>query len=191
MATKTSDLSAVLPVADLARTPDTLHLSASAEERAAIAERFDLLGLERLEATLEPRRWQGGVRIDGRIVADALRRCVVTLEPVPEAIDERFARGFLPAHRLEEAESGAETELVLDPDLDDAPEALGDRIDLGEIAIEALGLALDPYPRAPDAPPLEARAAPPGETPMRDADTKPFASLAAWRAARDGGEPGE
>ncbi|MEM6491718.1 MAG: DUF177 domain-containing protein, partial [Pseudomonadota bacterium] len=55
----------------------------------------------------------------------------------------------------------------------DAPEPVdGDAIDLGELAAQALSLALDPHPRAPDAPDdasyAEADSAPPS----------PFAKLA-------------
>lgn len=125
----------------------TEHLTARPDERAALARRFGLLALDRLEAELTV-AWQGGgtlLALDGWLKAEAVQRCVVTLEPVPQKIEEslhlRFSR-HLPA--ADEAE-----EEGLDPE---APEPLPPGgLDLGEEVAQALSLALDPYPRAPGA----------------------------------------
>ena len=48
--------------------------------------------------------------------------------------------------------TGSEREEVVDLDSDDPPELmLGGVVDIGEAVAETLGLALDPYPRAPGA----------------------------------------
>ena len=63
---------------------------------------------------------------------------------------------------------------MVDPDEDDEIEPLGDRIDLGRVAVEALALALPAYPRKPGAE-LRPRDRRGGDEP------KPFAALAALR----------
>ena len=84
-------------------------------------------------------------------------------------------RTFLP----EAAPSG--TEILVDPEEDDEIEPLTDRIDLGLVAVEALALALPPYPRTPGATLAgEADAAPEDDAP------KPFAALAALRGKLGG-----
>ena len=72
-----------------------------------------------------------------------IQTCVVTLDPVTTRIDQSVRRSFLP----EAAERSAE--IVLSPDEDDETEPLGERIDLGLVATEALALALPSYPRKP------------------------------------------
>jgi hypothetical protein len=131
----------------LPREGTQLDLAADAGERAALARRFQLLALHRLEAqfTVEPWR-RGGVRVRGSLVADLEQQCVVTLEPIGQHVEEAIERLYLPAEAL--PEPGAELEV---PSLDEEPEPLrrDGSIDLGEVAAEALALVLDPYPRKP------------------------------------------
>ena len=78
----------------------------------------------------------------GHLVARVVQTCVVSLEDFTATVEERFAVRCVP--------DGAESD-------DDDPEALDEiayvdgMLDLGEAAAEQLALALDPYPRAPDA----------------------------------------
>ena len=124
----------------------TRRLEATPAERALLASRFGLLALDRLEAEVTLRWTAGGVlRLDGRLRAAATQRCVVSLEPVPQSIDEPFSLRY---SRHAEAEGG-DPESGFDPD---APEPLpAEGLDLGEEVAQALSLALDPYPRAPGA----------------------------------------
>ena len=101
---------------------------------------------------------------------------------MPAHIDEEFDRGYLPERDIVgDAKPGQEIEIEDDFELGDLPDILSETLDLGELASEALSLALDPYPRAEGEEPLDLQAAPPGETPISDDDVKPFASLAAYR----------
>jgi len=133
---------------DLGHEAVTRRLEATPAERALLARRFDLLALDRLEAEVTLRWTAGGVlRLDGRLRAAATQRCVVSLEPVPQAIDEPFSLRYS-RHAEAEAEAG-DPESGFDPD---APEPLpAEGLDLGEEVAQALSLALDPYPRAPGA----------------------------------------
>lgn len=123
------------------------RISANPEERAALAKRFGLLGIDRLEAVFSLKRAGGGViHVSGELEAEVTQACVVTLAPVPAQVREAFAADFSDEDRRRPA----------DPDLDfgaeDPPEPIRNgHIDLGELAAEQLALALDPYPRAPGA----------------------------------------
>jgi hypothetical protein len=128
----------------------TQVIETSADERAALAARFELLELPRLSAEVRLRRARAGryVEIDGTLRAAVVQTCVVTLEPVAASVEERFALLLGPIGGANEAAAG--TEAIVDLD---EPEPLeGDAIDVGELVAQQLSLALDPYPRAPDAP---------------------------------------
>jgi uncharacterized metal-binding protein YceD (DUF177 family) len=143
------------------------RIGAEAGEREALARRFELVALDRLEARGQViRRTPGGlVEVTGRLSASAIQRCVVTLEPIPSEIEADFQRFFAPA--LEPT-----AEIEIDPD-DILLEPLeGEIVDVGEIVAEELSLALDPYPRA--------AGAAPGPT-AEASERGPFAALAALR----------
>jgi uncharacterized metal-binding protein YceD (DUF177 family) len=127
--------------------PIERHISANAEERAALAERFEIVAIDRLEADFTLRRAGTGViHVKGRVQGDVVQSCVVTLEPVPDKIEEEFAADF-----AAEADRPADDEEI-DFEAADPPEPIRNgHIDLGELAAEQLSLALDPYPRAPGA----------------------------------------
>ncbi len=127
------------------------RLVADADERAALAARFGLLGLDRLEADLELRATAIGIACRGRVRAAVVQACVVSGLPVPAHIDAPLDLVF-----AEEPEPpGGEIELEADA-LDRLPLENG-RADVGEAAAQTLALALEPYPRAPDAALAEAR----------------------------------
>ncbi|MDB5374249.1 MAG: hypothetical protein JWP04_2891 [Belnapia sp.] len=119
-----------------------LVLEATPAECAALAARFDILGLDRLTATLEltPEE-KGTVRVAGRLVASLTQACVVSLAPVHQSIDEPVACRLLPPGR-------APADGPDDLDEIESPDGIAD---LGEVVAELLALALDPYPRAPAA----------------------------------------
>jgi uncharacterized metal-binding protein YceD (DUF177 family) len=121
------------------------RIEATAEEREALARRFGLLSLDRLEARLQLRRPAGKplVRVSGRFVAEATQACVVTLEPVAGHLEGSFSRCYSLA-----AGAPAEQEVLVDIDEEEEPEPVPPGgIDLGEIVAEQLALNLDPYPR--------------------------------------------
>ena len=121
-------------------------IEADSSERSRLAERFGLVSLDRLDASVRVQRREGGiVRVAGQLVADVVQTCVVTLEPFPSHIEDSFTVEFTQAP-LETVQ-----DLSLDPE-QDAPEPIeGGTIDVGELAAQHLSLALDPHPRAPGA----------------------------------------
>lgn len=140
-------------------------LEADAAERAALARRFGIPAVESLRAELRLRlEADGAVRAEGRLAADVVQNCVVTLEPVAQRVEEAVALRLLPA--------GVEPRD--EPDEPDDITSEDGVADLGEAVAEQLALALDPYPRAPGAAlPAEAN----------DAAEHPLAALAKLRPA--------
>jgi uncharacterized metal-binding protein YceD (DUF177 family) len=128
----------------------------------------------RITGTLSPeghKNW----RFQGQVGASVTQECVVSLQPVKTRIDVPVTRLFL--GDWQEPDADSVTEMTLDEDT----EPLGREINLHDIALEAIALALPDFPRAPDAT-LEKQAfAEPGITPMSDEDAKPFAGLAALK----------
>ncbi len=85
-----------------------------------------------------------GWRLTGRVVADAVQSCVLTLEPLPVHVDDRFEINLVEAVDTAPSDEG-EIDLELD---DDSPDVVENgQIDLGQYAVEQLALHLDPYPR--------------------------------------------
>ncbi|WLR93867.1 YceD family protein [Shinella zoogloeoides] len=141
-------------VGHISANPVEVTISADAEERAGLAELWSVLEVKALSATFQVLRWKrDGVRLKGRVTADIVQACVVTLDPVESHIDEPVEVIFVPEGsklaRLPAATEGGE--MLLDPDGPDAPEIFtGDTIDAGVVAAEHAALAIDPYPRKPD-----------------------------------------
>ena len=135
----------------LGRKATVKEISATARERAALARRFGLLGLDRLAATLRIGAADGAglIQLDGHLSAEAVQACVVTLEPVASRVEEDFRLFYSLKGDPVEADA---REIVVEPEGEDPPEPLGPAgIDLGEVAAQQLVLALDSYPRAPGA----------------------------------------
>lgn len=157
------EFSRPLALAQVGAAGRTEALAASPAECAALAARFGILGIGRLDAVLrlvpEP---DGGVLAEGRLSAAVTQACVVSLEPVEQDVDEPVSFRLLPAGAIADEA----------PDEVDAIETVNGIADLGEAVAEALALALDPYPRLAEA------ALPPEAS---DAAAGAFAPLAALR----------
>lgn len=152
--------------------PVAIEIEPDAEARARIADRLGIPALRKLRfaGTLAPagrRDWL----LEADLGATAVQTCVVTLDPVTTRIDERVTRRYL-AH-MDPAPEGTEVEM---PE-DDTAEPLPAALDLEEVMVEALALALPPYPRKSDAALGDAVYTEPGQAPMTDEDAKPFAGL--------------
>ena len=131
-------------VSRMGRLEHRVEIKANEEERAALARRFDLVELPELSAQLVlKKRGDGVFELSGRWHARLAQRCVVTLEPVSAELGDEVRLFF----------GGAPATAQADP-LDDEgwPEPIEDgAIDVGEAVVQLMGVALDPYPRAPGA----------------------------------------
>lgn len=155
----------------------TLSVEADADTRARIAKRLALVALDRFAITGDVRAIAGGIGAKGAVQADLVQACAATDLPVPATITEPFDLRFLrdvdaPVSEDEEIEIGSE-------DLDLLP-LEGDRVDLGEAAVQTLSLALDPFPRHPDADRILAE-----KGVLSEEAAGPFAALAKLRGKPD------
>lgn len=123
-----------------------LRLSADSADRAAIAERFGLISVERLDAALTLAVAGEVLHVTGTLDAAVTQRCVATGEPLPARLREPIDVRFVPNARLEAAAPEAEVELGGDEM--DVIGYDGGRVAIGEMVAETLALALDPYPRS-------------------------------------------
>ncbi len=122
-----------------------VEIAATEDERAALAKRFALLSITRLDARLGIKRTDSGIVVKGRVTGAAVQACSVTDEPLDTQIDEPVALLFVDQLVSE----GDEVELS-----DDALDTVaieGGTIDLGEAAADTLALSIDPFPRGPNA----------------------------------------
>jgi uncharacterized metal-binding protein YceD (DUF177 family) len=156
--------------------PRDVSISAKDAERAALAERFGLLAIERLEGRFTVRQEAAGVAVRGRVTATVTQACSVTSDPVPAQVDEPVELRFVhPAGAR--ATTGDEEEIELAGEEIDTVEIEGGGIDLGETAAETMALALDPFPRSPRAAEVLREAGVISEEEARPAN--PFAALKA------------
>ena len=140
-----------------------MEISATPAEAAALAIRFGIPEVRRLGARLRlAPEANGPVMVTGEISATVVQLCVVSQDPVVEQVAARVSLRLLPAGR-------AATDTP--DDLVDEIET-GGQVDLGDLVAEEVALALNPYPRHPDAEmPPEAS----------DPEENPFAALAALK----------
>jgi uncharacterized metal-binding protein YceD (DUF177 family) len=148
---------------------ETEHdIAAEPDERAALARRFALLALDRLEARVRLTRLAGGlVRLAAELSAEVVQECVVSLEPVTSRLEDRFT--LLYGEGREDA-----GEVMLSGEAELVEPAPGGVVDIGEAVAQQLSLALDPFPRAPGVAAPEASAGAAGSQ-------SPFAALSRWK----------
>ncbi|MBY0511085.1 MAG: DUF177 domain-containing protein [Rhodospirillaceae bacterium] len=170
-------------------------IKASPEECGLVAARLGLQSIGAINAVLEiTPAGKGLIKVTGTVKAEVVQTCVVSLAPVPAHVEdavsatfvteERAAADALKKERAKARKSvpkkaAGEEEEVIGLQGDDPPEIARDgRIDLGEVAVVHLALALDPYPKAPGAA-FDAQAwGGEGEKDEKATVVSPFAALA-------------
>jgi hypothetical protein len=144
-----------VPVA-VEQVPETgveRHITANASELAAMAKVAGLRFVDNAKAsmTLMPGR-AGTFHIDGRVTARIGQTCVVSLEDMDTNLDEVIDIDFAPPSQIPTMASTIDDQAEDGEDIPDPPEPIIDGIiDIGRVATDALFLAIDPYPRKPDA----------------------------------------
>ncbi len=169
------EFSRVVPLSEIGAMVVAHSLKADAEQRAALAKRFDLLTLDVLSAEVTLCKDDVGIIAAGHLTAELTQRCVVSEQSVPAMISEKFSIRFVP-------ESDAETDTEIELGLEDCDTVFHDGriIDLGEAVAQTLALSIDPFPRSPNADDMLKKAGVKGEH-----EAGPFAALAALRKGGD------
>ena len=156
------------------------NIAATPEECTALARRFGLRALSRLEARAHGVPDASGCRVTGTLSADLVQACVATDEDVPAHLETpfevRFVRGY------ESGDTDEEGVELNDEDCDVLP-LEEDRIDLGETVAQTMAVNLDPYPRLPDADKILRELGV-----LSEEDAGPFAALKALKLGKGAGE---
>ena len=122
----------------------TVDVTATPAECTALATRLKIPEVKSLTVQVTLRK---GLRPDlfdiaGQLKAKVIQECSVTLAPLDETVDETFYETLTTsesalAPKADEEDRDQPVELIKD-----------NRIDLGEIISQWIGLGLDPYPRS-------------------------------------------
>jgi uncharacterized metal-binding protein YceD (DUF177 family) len=163
----------------VAQIPDTgLHRDIDADPvaRQAMAAVAGLREILSANASLDVTPKGGGrFHVAGQVRARIGQTCVITLDPIENDIEEDVDLIFAPPEQIPEMADLVDDTAESAAEIPDPPEPIVNGvIDLGRVATDALFLAIDPYPRKPDAvfePPVVSA----------DPEDHPFAALKALR----------
>lgn len=125
-----------------------VDVDADADQRVVIAERMNVTLVQKLVAHMNAKRFRGGIRVLGTLDAIIEQPCVISFVSVSQTIHEEIDRIFLPqTDRHHHAPKN--DEILIDAEGEDEPDIFdGNEVDLSELVLETLALAIDPYPRA-------------------------------------------
>ena len=144
-----------VPIA-VAQIPETgMHreIETSPNERQGLADLGGLREVKSAHASLDLALMrEGRVHVVGRVKARIGQTCVVTLDPIENDIDEAIDLIFAPPEQIPALADLVDDAAESDAEIPDPPEPIvAGSIDLGRLATDALLLAVNPYPRKPDA----------------------------------------
>lgn len=176
---------------DVVSKPSKLTITANETERKAVAKRLGIVAIERLETDLTLTRNKGNmvIHIVGNLRATVTQRCIVTLEPVTEVIEEEYEGWFADSNQAVSFAKAKRERMTLQEQMEqplleeqEDPEPIIDgKIDLGEFTTQYLSLALNPYPRAEGAEHVNKYVKNKGAE-DEDIYDNPFAALKEWKA---------
>ena len=139
-------------LSDLARGVQTLDLVPPAATLAAWGKTLGLVSLPDMQARITVRSWLDGAELSGRFQGHVELVCGVSLDPFIQVISGEIDLRVVPQGSANTPIEALAGEVDLDPEAPDPPDVLdGDVIDLAHILFEHLALAIDPFPRKPDA----------------------------------------
>ena len=142
----TANLSLTVPISfdSVGSRGHTARIEPSAVERRAIAAAYDLLDVPSFTADISLERLdKDTIAVEGRISAEVVQPCVVSLDPVAQTMEEAFKiRVTVPDSPIAPPPGRPGAEIQVDPD-EDPPEVLVDgRIDIAAIILEQFSLAV-------------------------------------------------
>lgn len=166
----------ILTVAEIGQAR-AISLEANEAERAEIAQRLDLIELKSFAFGAKLASVAGGIKATGHVKAHVVQRCAATDLAVPAQINEPFDLRFL--RNLDGDISADEIEVEISSDECDLLPLENERIDIADAAVQSLSLALDPFPRHPDADRILAE-----KGVLTEQQAGPFAALAALKGKK-------
>ncbi len=193
-ASVTPEWSHKVEIGTIGAAPYHLEIRASAEQCRDVARRLKVAGLDDLQAELTLQRQPGShiIHVAGLVGALVTQNCVITAEPLNNRVEEDIEAWYsdeenivsLARARRDQTALMAEGEIPVADEKDD-PEPVADgEIDVGELAVQYLSLAIDPYPQK------EGAAHPQTDEKEEEAAREhgwhnPFAALKDWKKGRE------
>ncbi len=166
-----------------------LEISPPKDVFEALCKRLNIHSISEMKAslTLQRNHVSKVIHIQGTISAELYQKCVITTEPVRENIKDTFEAWFADPNsavsfakaKRERMSRKEQNDLPIIEEHED-PEAIIDgKIDLGELVVQHISLALEPYPK------LEGASYDNQGDPLEDAPEgtydNPFAALKDWK----------
>jgi uncharacterized metal-binding protein YceD (DUF177 family) len=184
---RTDTSTPVLRIADLnERRPTRFELQFDPAQIRQFSDELNLMSLKKPRFTGElTAKGRDQWELTAELGATVQQACIVSFDPVTTRIDEKITRRYVPEAVFEQI---AEDEEIAEASGDDAMDILPPEIDLTEVFRETLVLSLPDYPRADGVELGERVFSEDGVKPMRDADAKPFAGLAALKEKMEKGD---
>jgi uncharacterized metal-binding protein YceD (DUF177 family) len=150
LAASTSPWSVPVSVDDIPDSGRHFEIEAPEAIRVKVLDLVAGLGavqdIKALSAVFDVTRRGSKVHIGGHVSAKVAQTCVVSLEPIENAVEEEVDVLFAPPAGEARPEPDENTPL----EAVDLPEPLvGGTVDLGALATEFLVIGVDPYPRKP------------------------------------------
>lgn len=175
----------------------SIRIEADGDERAALARRLGVTGIQNLKADVTVDKGTGGfqVHVSGVLHATLLQDCVVTGEPIETVLEEPFEGWFADAERavnIVQAKTRmmhkkGHTEMPITEERDDPEPIIDGHIDVGELAAQFLSLSINPYPHAPGALPEDDDGVVHKDE-VADERKNPFAALKNWKERHGSGD---
>lgn len=131
---------------------DAVVVEADAAERAGLAARFGLPGVDSLRAEVELEQRGKAIRATGTLRAAIRQTCAISGEDFPVEISEALDLRFVEEGSQDAVpDDSDEIEVELDEQDCDEIDYSGGAFDLGEAIAQTLGLAIDPFAEGPGA----------------------------------------
>ncbi|VAW00963.1 hypothetical protein MNBD_ALPHA04-2258 [hydrothermal vent metagenome] len=143
----TPEFSVTIKLSELGSLPSASAISADAEQCAELATRFGLPKISSLKADYRLEAQNDRIVFSGRLQSDLMQICAISGQGFQASIKENFEIIFVEKYEY----------MVEDDEIELASEDCdvmvyeGGQIDVGEAVAQTLYLALDPYPRGPNA----------------------------------------
>ena len=140
------DIACVVDVRKITAQPTYIHMTATKEQCQALAEHFEIIAVDDLNADVKLLKKEDIIELTGTLKAHVKQECVVTLEPMENEVVGEFDMLFSTTKQPIVNES------VLDIDVTEEPIEFLPRpqIYFKDIIFEQFGLNLDYFPRKTD-----------------------------------------
>ena len=143
----TPEFSRIIKLSELGGGPQKGNVAADSDECAALAKRFDLPEIRSLDAEYVLKSRNDRILFEGTVTSDLSQICAISGKIFTVTVTEPFNIAFVEKSAFAEKED----EIELAAEDCDIIEYEAAQIDIGETVAQTLYLALDPYPRGPEA----------------------------------------